>query len=49
MAWAAVTGADTAPVGQPGRQVVDDGLQLCAVGGQRAGTIAESESEATIL
>src|SRR5215218_7665397 len=49
MAWAALTGADAATLDQPGDEVVDNGLQLGAVGLERAGGLAQGEGEAADL
>jgi len=41
--------ADAAAVGQPGSQLVDDGLELGAVCRQRAGGLVQGEGEAADL
>jgi hypothetical protein len=41
--------ADAAAVGQPGSQLVDDGLELGAVCRQRVGGLAQGEGEAADL
>jgi len=40
--------ADHAPVGQPGSEVVDDALQVGAVGFERAAALADRDRESAL-